>query len=166
MTVPRIRSVDPNEILSNGCAGEGSSCSGGDESWVLKNYIPVSVPGGKPWRKINRDNAVKECRQLNDIFPGEKDRGMEYDLISNREWQTIARDIEQQPENWSGEAVGSGCLKQGNNGVDTKCSYNGGDPERGGKAKASHVLSNEQLIYHFSGNVWEWVRDNNGSSTR
>ena len=55
--------------------------------------------------------------------------------------------------------MGSGCLKQGNSGVDTKCSYNGEGPESGKSEKASHVLSNKEVIYHFSGNVAEWVRD-------
>ena len=62
--------------------------------------------------------------------------------------------------------MGSGCLNQGNNGYDTKCSYDGDNQERGGKnlRKPPMCLSNSKTIYHFSGNVWEWVRDNNSRS--
>ena len=93
------------------------------------------------------------------VFSTKIDKGMEYDLISNRQWQVIARNIEKQPENWSGKSIGSGCLNQGNSGWSTKCSYKGSGLEEGGSEKASHVLSNNEVIYHFSGNLWEWVKD-------
>ena len=89
---PKNNQVDKKEIRSNGCNGEGTWCRGGKPNWGLNDYIPVSVAQGRPWRSINRDNALAKCRQLNDIFSTDKD--MEYDLISNRQWQTIARNIE------------------------------------------------------------------------
>jgi formylglycine-generating enzyme required for sulfatase activity len=72
----------------------------------------------------------------------------------------IARDIEQVPENWTGGAVGSGILKRGNVGTPDAGSYDGDNPETGIlNSKAILKLSNGEEIYHFSGNVWEWVDD-------
>ena len=154
--------VDGYEIKSNGCDGEGSSCSGGRSNWGLAAHVPVSVSQGKPWRQISRDNAINECQELNHVYgiPGDSDKT--FDLMFNFEWQTIARDIERQPVNWSGKSLGFGCVYQGNNGLETQCSYDGANPERGAdNHKARHVLSNGEFIYHFPGNVWEWVKDDN-----
>ena len=50
----------------------------------------VSTAKGLPWVNITRDEAVAECKKL----------GKNYDLITNAEWQTIARDIELVNKNW------------------------------------------------------------------
>ena len=39
-------------------------------------------------------------------------------------------------------------------------------PERGAREKARHILSNKEYINHFAGNVWEWVKDDNDSTSR
>ena len=155
--------VDAKEIRKNGCNGKNPYCINGTHNWGLEDHIAVSVPQGKPWRLINRNNAISKCQELNDVYSISKDSGIEFDLISNDEWQSIARNIEMQNENWSGKKVGQGCLKQGNSGTKNKmCGYNSGDsPERGARKKARHILSNKEYIYHFAGNVWEWVKGNN-----
>ena len=160
------------EIKSNGCDGYGLSCKGGTSNWGLEAHVPASVSKGKPWRQISRDSAINECQELNDVYGIPEDSDKKFDLISNFEWQTIARDIERQSVNWSGhwfgnlfgKRLGSGCVYQGNNGLDTPCSYDGDDPEEGvNDDKARHVLSNGESINHFPGNVWEWVKDDNDS---
>jgi formylglycine-generating enzyme required for sulfatase activity len=146
--------IDPGEIVANGCGGTGNYCEGKTSNWGPYVHKPVSVEEGKPWRKIGRDNAVFECQSL----------GQGYDLISNSEWQTIARNIENQGANWSGQKVGAGCIFQGNIYAESAyktCSYTVNGPESGGNRRAKHVLSNGEEIYHFSGNVWEWGKDNN-----
>ena len=143
--------VDPVEIKANGCDGKGIYCDGGTSNWGLSDHHPVSVEQGIPWRRISRDNAIAECQSL----------GANYDLISNAEWQTISRNIEGQNTNWSGSRVGAGCISQGNISVESTCSYTRNGPERGHDARAIHELSNGEEIYHFSGNVGEWVKDNN-----
>jgi len=72
---------------------------------------------------------------------------------------TIARNAEQQPQNWSGGSVGSGCLFRGNVGYNDSCGYNGADPEKGinRNPKAKFILSNGQEIWDLAGNVWEHV---------
>src|SRR5690606_17829042 len=141
----------------NGCDGTGNSCTGGTNNWGLSTHTPKSNENGNPWRMISRDNAIIECQSL----------GTGYDLITNSEWQTIARNIEARPANWTGGAVGSGCIYQGNNGH-TTCGYVGGGPLSGAVAsrnsKSMHVLSNNVEIWDFSGNAYEWVKDDNSST--
>jgi hypothetical protein len=108
--------------------------------------VPTSTGNGLPWTKINQLDAIQKS----------KDAG--YHLITNWEWMAIARDIEQVPENWTGGAVGSGMIKRGNVGITDDGSYDGANPETGIlNDKAKLKLSNGEEIYHFSGNVWEWV---------
>jgi len=107
--------------------------------------VPQSTGDGLPWTSISQLDAIQKS----------KDAG--YHLITNWEWMAIARDIEQVPENWTGGAVGSGVIKKGNAGNVTG-SYNGADPETGILNDLAKLkLSNGEEIYHFSGNVWEWV---------
>ncbi len=81
-------------------------------------------------------------------------------MITNAEWMTIARDIEQVNANWTNGTVGSGCLFRGNSG-ETTCGYNAtSDPEKGTgrNARAKFILSSGEEIYDISGNVWEHVK--------
>jgi hypothetical protein len=110
--------------------------------------VPTSTGNGLPWTNISQLDAIQKS----------KDAG--YHLITNWEWMAIARDIEQVPENWTGGAVGSGMVKRGNVGITDDGSYDGANPETGIlNDKAKLKLSNGEEIYHFSGNVWEWVDD-------
>ncbi|USN47023.1 MAG: hypothetical protein H6626_12630 [Pseudobdellovibrionaceae bacterium] len=93
--------------------GNGT-CTGVSDNWVEvvpQASTPVSVPEGRPWREIDRDHAIDECRSLNSES-AELDRDNDvntdgtYDLITNDEWQTIARNIEQVASNWEENKVG------------------------------------------------------------
>jgi formylglycine-generating enzyme required for sulfatase activity len=137
---------------------------------------PASVEAGKPWVSINQTNARNECRSLNSEtgdtnINADTNSDGTYDLISNPEWMAIARNVENVAENWTGGAVGDGCLKRGNIGGTYNCTgsngsvasgYNGADPDDGSAREnyngtAELVLSNGESIFDFSGNVWEWV---------
>ena len=108
--------------------------------------VPTSTGDGLPWVSISQLDAIQKS----------KDAG--YHLMTNWEWMAIARDIEQVPENWTGGQVGSGMIKRGNVGITDAGSYDGDNPETGIlNDKAKLKLSNGEEIYHFSGNVWEWV---------
>lgn len=133
------------EVDSDGCNEAGCST----QNWGASSYIPGSSAYGLPWRMINQETAKSECRSL----------GSGYDLISNSEWMSIARNIEGVASNWSSGSLGVGCLNKGNNGIDDKCSYQALTIEEGTVRSSTirHGLSNLTTIYDFSGNVSEWV---------
>lgn len=117
---------------------------------------PTSQASGSPWVSINLTNAKNECTSL----------GANYDLISNPEWMAIARNVESVAANWTGGAVGSGCLFRGNVGGANNCTggasgYNASGPDSGtsrsDNGTASLTLTNGREIWDLSGNVWEWV---------
>lgn len=157
-------------ISGNPAVGVGKRfCVMKYEAKKLGNAV-VSVPEGQPIDDANLAAAQAMCKAL----------GAGSEVISNAEWQTIARDIESVPQNWSGGIVGSGSLNIGNadnvwqsqvadrddaNGcfgisasVPVDC---GGHWHRNNRV---HILKNGEQIWDISGNNWEWVKDNNTAS--
>ena len=133
--------------------------------YEMKNVggVATSQAAGTPWVNIDRNNARTQCSNL----------GTGYSLITNAQWQTIARNITEVAANWSGKAVGSGALNRGHSdnspasalqasaddteacfGTDQTCSNTVWHDQR-----RTHVLSNGEVIWDFAGNVWEWVYD-------
>lgn len=103
----------------------------------------VSAPGVIPWTYITQDDAIKACQNIG------------AHLMTNAEWMAIAMNIEKVDENWH-----SGVLKQGKTGEDISyISYGGAGLDTGNPTLATLKLTNGQEIYHFSGNVAEWVDD-------
>ncbi len=138
--------AEESELNATGCGACGTA------NWGLTN-LPASVPEALPWRRISQANARLRCQALN--TGGAK----KFDLISNPEWMTLARNIESTDASWSGGTVGSGCIFRGNAGEETACSYDGADPEggTGRNVKARHTLSNGEQIWDLSGNINEWI---------
>jgi hypothetical protein len=131
----------------------------------------ISQEASAPWVSINQTDAWDECDDLNsessrgDIDSDTNTDGT-YALISNPEWMTIARNVENVAANWTDGSVGSGCLMRGNVGGTNACTggdsgYNGPDPDfgsgRSDNGTASLTLDNGEEIWDLSGNVWEWV---------
>jgi prepilin-type N-terminal cleavage/methylation domain-containing protein len=114
---------------------------------------------GLPQVNINQTSAITSC-SLN---------GSGYGLISNAEWMTIARNIEGQATNWTGGVVGSGGLWRGhsdgspNNALAANTDDNQGYEGTGNTSpsieRRTHTLSNGEVIWDLSGNVWEWTID-------
>ena len=115
----------------------------------------ISSESQTPWVNNTADDAYGLCDAITD---GSFSSG-EFALISNPEWMTIARDIENNALNWSSGVVGTGCVFNGNYGTDDTCGYDGVDPEFGSgrNTKARLFLSTYSPIWDFSGNVWESV---------
>jgi len=123
-----------------------------------ENNKPVSKPEEEAWSRISQKEAKEKCKTL----------GHNAHLITNNEWMTIARNLEQVPENWSSGKVGSGFIKMGNIGFDLdKVCYNGPNSDyvgtnvklsqRDNNSLARLKLSNNKYIWDFSGNMWELI---------
>ena len=134
----------------------------------------ISQAASLPWVNINRNDSITECTDL----------GGKYDLITNDEWQSIARNIEDVASNWANGTVGdTGGLSTGHsdtvpNGPQAASSEdNNACHETGNTCDGStwhsqrrtHTLSNGEVVWDIGGNVSEWVKDNNtvnyGSNT-
>jgi len=118
----------------------------------------ASVSTGNPWLNISQNDSKTKCTAL----------GSNYDLISNPEWMTIARNVEADARNWSGSAVGSGALAMGHSdnspssvlGIsDSNAPYTGtGNSTSSGWAQRRTLhLSNDEVIWDLSGNAWEFI---------
>ena len=142
--------VDSGEVDSDGCNEAGCTTS----NWGTSNHLAISSSEGLPWRRIDRITAKTLCTTL----------GPNYDLISNVEWLTIAREIELDARNWSSSIVSDGIgstnrIFGGNTGAASSYDYNNGglDSGAGRDTKARLYLSNDNEIWDISGNAWEWV---------
>ncbi|MEE6249856.1 MAG: hypothetical protein VX583_05615 [Bdellovibrionota bacterium] len=143
-------------------------------------YKAISDSGGRPWVNIHRGEngastgkgALEACQNLN-LQMGVSNR---YDLISNDEWQTIARNIESQNSgannNWGVDSYGDTIINRGHSGYNptqtcdasqeylaTDCYNSGADSSY--ENKRTHHLSNGEVIWDLAGNAWEWTKDNN-----
>ncbi len=139
-------------VVADGGNSLGSNWSKGSIYHPVNNttgYRPVSQADQHPWRFVDATDAKDACLNL----------GAGFDLITNAEWMTIGWNVEARGSNWSNGNVGDGCLFRGNNGTAGACGYNGADPEAGtGRDnKAKLTLSNNEEIWDFAGNVWEWA---------
>jgi hypothetical protein len=145
----------------------GNATYGTSDFYVMK-YEAKSVSGvatsqtaNTPWVSISQTNAIAKCSAL----------GSGYHLCSKEETQTINRNIEAQASNWTGGSVGSGGLWRGHSDGspgNTLASSTDSDPYYGtGNSspsieKRTFTLSNGNVIWDWSGNVWEWL---NGTCT-
>jgi len=127
----------------------------------------VSTVTGTPWVSIDRPTSRSKCQAL----------GYGYDMISNDQWQTIARNIAGVASNWSTGVVSSGELNRGHSdnspaskiaasvdsdpcsGTGQSCSTTVWDSQR-----RTHTLSNESVIWDFAGNANEWVTNDSNVS--
>ncbi|MFT3758461.1 hypothetical protein [Thauera sp.] len=102
---------------------------------------------GRPWVRINYHEAIAAAAAAGGY------------LIFETQALAIAHQIAQQPENWTGGAVGEGKIFQGlHEGTVTEVQlpdYESDDPEE----RRWHVLANGERIYDFAGHLYSWVFD-------
>ncbi len=127
--------------------------------------IGISSAEDEPWSGAYDDEYEKKYVMYRCLNP--------LSLISNAQWQTIARNIESVASNWSGGSVGSGFLNRGHSdnkpnaslvaspddnnsceGTENSCNKTVWHDQR-----RTHVLTNGKIIWDFGGNVGEVVRD-------
>ncbi len=133
-------------------------------------FVADSRVSGTPWVNINRNQSITECQAL----------GAGYDLISNAQWQAVAREIELVQTagvylNWSnGSTSGANAISRGHTDsgpsnalaasidsdpcfgtTNTNCANNA-HPDF--TQKRTHFLSGGEVIWDVAGNVWEWVK--------
>ncbi|MBI4403330.1 MAG: hypothetical protein HY537_04175 [Deltaproteobacteria bacterium] len=139
--------------------------------------LPASQPTGRPWVSKTQTNATLLCREL----------GAGYDLITNAEWQTVAREIEIAQDingnylNWSqGSILGNNAINRGhsddapNNTLaastdsnpcygtqNIKCADNN-HPDF--TQKRTYRLTSDDVIWDFAGNAQEWIKDSNSTA--
>jgi len=159
-------------------ANAGSGAAAYNES-----YYAASRSDGTPWTNISRPEAETRCAALN----ANLGTNGTYSLISNSQWQTLARDIESVSGNYSADVRSTWepipRLPQGFSGADPSATAQTdglllasgigmaaksattntdlSDPfagtSRGSAQKRTYTLSNNEVIWDFSGNVSEWV---------
>lgn len=147
-------------------SSNGTQCSGVPSV----TNVAKSRADYTPWVNISANDAWTACNNLNGVESGT------YALISNREWMTIARDLQTVPANWDGGVVGTNGISRGHsNGSSALAAAADTAPctGTGGSCtdltyhlnKRTHKLSNNSLVWDLAGNVHEWVDWNpNGTS--
>ena len=119
----------------------------------------ISKSGDGPWTEISQIQAQNKCRN----------NGLGYRLIRNDEWQTIARHVEDEGQNWSSgksSSVANNFLNYGINYSRSSNSYRSSRNSREDYAnkdwepnKRSHILPNGEEIWDMSGGVWEYIEE-------
>ncbi len=136
----------------------------GTQDFCVMKYEAKAVGGvarrqaaETPWVSINQTTARTACQTAGGR------------LMNLRERQTIARNLEGVGSNWSGGSVGSGSLWRGHSdnapagalaaSTNDADGYSGTGNVAPSVERRTHTLSNGQVIWDMSGNVWEWLDD-------
>jgi len=143
----------------------GSSTYGTSDFCVMKYEakqvsatVPISRASGLPWVSIDYPNTISYSANV------EGCTGCH--MITEAKWLTIAQNVLQVATNWSGGAVGSGYIYSGHNdgspGNSLEADANDlngyyGTGNTTNNQKRTLTLSNNEVIWDFAGNVYEWV---------
>jgi hypothetical protein len=149
-------------VQGNPLLGTGDFCVMRVEARQMPGEIPFVDYETAPWQCTWGSGNRKSCRKVPLVH------GV-CDLMSNRQWMTIARDIEATDANWSGGVVGSGKINQGHSDAspdrplsiqDPNDPWDQTDPEgftTPWSQKRTHILSSGEVIWDFAGGVSETV---------
>jgi len=117
-------------------------------------YQAVSTAEGRPWVNIAQihDTNFDATEACNAISLNSSSSH----IISNNQWMTIANNVSEVNNNWTGNIVGSGSLVRGNS--DSGVSMNG-LADLTGVNKRTLTLNNGEIIWDFSGNAYDLTSD-------
>lgn len=153
LTTPFTSNLTYNNS-SQPCTGSVASCA------APSNLIPVSTSSGPPIGNVSQTAAKTYCQNIGGH------------LMTNAEWMTIARNLEQVTTNWYGGeggtclnlagAVGTNYMLLGNYGLSVfSPALDGSSACGSGGTTAIYTrdlkLSTGETIKDISGNVAEWV---------
>ena len=116
----------------------------------------VSSPEGRPVTGLTYDEALSAC----------KSNGSHYDLISNSQWQSIARLVESEDENWK---LGRAVVQEGNalncgNTLSISSADSSSALSRWTFERRTHKLPSGHWIWDMCGNAGEMMSDLNRES--
>ena len=150
----RARSIATDQLELEGCDTDCPPNS------FIATHLPASSPEGLPWRAIDAVQARLRCQAL----------GAAFDLMSNREWMTIAREAERTGSNWSSGTPGTGSIVEGNtDNTGFAMSFDLDDPYAGTDNSAADPvgagweqrrtleLTDGTTLWDLPGNLQEWV---------
>lgn len=109
--------------------------------------IPLSVADAAPWVNISYHEARAACERAGG------------QLIAERRALAIAWDVSQQPENWTGGAVGEGVLRMGLHKGSVSEAQPGSFEPQDAEERRWFVLSNGERIFDVAGNASSWIFD-------
>ncbi len=109
--------------------------------------IPIIVADAAPWVEISYHEARAACERA----------GLR--LLIETQALAIAWDISQQPENWSGGAVGEGKLRRGLRKGSVDKAQPGTYEPSNPKENRWFVLSNGERLCDAAGNAFTWISD-------
>ena len=156
-----VSTTDTTTGLTTPTTGYNTIANNTTTTTGANNRAIASVASGYPIANIDQTTAASYCSTAGGS------------LITNREWMTIARNIEAQLSNWTtgtatSSAIGTGGLYRGHSdnspatalvaGPDND-GYNGTGNSGFSIERRTHTLSNGEIIWDMGGNVWEWTND-------
>ena len=135
---------------------------------VGSSTTPISQAAGLPWTTISQTTAIANSPKVADCTGCH--------LLTEPEYMTIAQNVLNVASNWSGGAVGSGFIYSGHNdnnpanalaasSDDTDGYYGTGNSSSSGiNQKRTLTLSNGEVIWDMSGNVYQWTNATIGTN--
>ncbi len=122
-------------------------------------FVPESRADGTPWVNISQTNAIAEAQTISGCTGCH--------LTTEAEWMTIAANTLSVASNWSSGTVDIGYIFSGHNDnvpanglaapTDDTDVYNGTGNTTGSNQRRTLTLTNNEVIWDFSGNVNEWT---------
>lgn len=130
-----------------------------EASQVGSTTTPISQPNALPWVNISQTTAIANAPNVAGCTGCH--------LITEAEWMTLAQNVLSVASNWSGGAVGTGYIYQGSSDNAPSGSLAADPNDVNGYAGTGNVspsnqkrtltLTNGEVIWDLSGNVWEWT---------
>jgi len=167
IVVPANTTLGTNEFCVMKYEAKIAGQSNGAQAYSSA-FVPESRADGTPWTTISQINAIDEAATVVGCSGCH--------LITDAEWMAIAANALTVPSNWSGGSVGSGYVFSGHSDVSPATYLAAGldsDPYSGtgnssgqtlvtsgmigNSQRRTLSLTNGEVIWDLSANVWEWT---------